>query len=200
MFGFHKASLKLHGRRKFIILCCQQHINQAEILDLFHPREILVHLVNGLADQVLYFPCRTKRGVVREGHASILGEFLYVLLVDHHQTSQEHALIPDHHDIRDIRRELQFVLDFCRRDVLATCRDDDVLEASGDFQETLIVQHAHVARAQPSIFRKCLSRLFRVFQVALKDVARLVLDFAILRDAQLRTRQSRTYSADLVVF
>src|SRR4029079_6567259 len=119
VFAIDERPLQLHRGRQLLVLRRQQLLDEPELLDRLHPRELLVDALDLAPDEVLDFPGAAQRGEIGEGHAALLRELRHRLVVDHDQAREELPLIADDHRVGDERRELQLVLDLGRRDVLA---------------------------------------------------------------------------------
>ena len=129
---FYETAAQFHCCGQFFIFGGQQHVDQAKILDLLHPREFAVYLRHFGANQVLHRLRAAKRREIRKRHLVILGKFFDVFLVDHHKAGQKLALVTNHHGVRNIGAELQAAFNFRRGDVFAPCGDDDILDPPGD--------------------------------------------------------------------
>ena len=80
---------------------------------------------------------------------------------------------------------LECVLEILRRDVLPACGDEDVLQAVGDREETVLVEAADVARAQPAVLRKDLAGRLLFLEVPAEDGVALDQHLAVVRHTQL---------------
>src|SRR3954453_22781730 len=180
----HETALQLHGRRQFLVLRRELTFDQIELLDGFDAREVDVDRLDLAMDQVLDLGRAAKAGVIGKGNVVVLGVFFDILLIDHEQTRQIRPLVADHHRVRDVRRELQLVLDFRRRDVLAARRDDDVLHPVGDLDEAFIVDDPDIARVEPAVDDR-LRRLLRVVEVAEEDGGPAHQNLHLRREADL---------------
>src|SRR5690606_17265543 len=74
-------------------------------------------------------------------------------------------LVTYHYRVGDVRAELEMVLPFRRRDVLATSSDDDVLHAVRDVVIAILVDAPYVTCVQPAIDQG-FSRLFGLIQIS----------------------------------
>src|SRR5215467_1775782 len=179
-----EGTAELHGRRQLLVLRGEDLLDEPELLDGLHPRELLVHPLDLAPDQVLHLGGPAEGGEVGEGYVLFLGELGHRLVVDHDQAGEELALIADDHRVRDEGRELELVLDLGGRDVIASRGDDDVLHAVGDGEEAVLIEHPHVPRSEPAVGDR-LRRLLRVLEVAEEDVGSAEEDLALRGNAYL---------------
>src|SRR5262245_6656720 len=191
-----ERALELHGRRELLVLCGEDLLDQPELLDGLHARQLPVDPVDLAADQLLDLLGPAERGEVRERHVPLLGELRDGLVVDHHQAGQELALVADDHGVRDVRGKLELVLDLRRRHVLAAGGDDDVLHPVRDAHEPVGVHHADVAGVEPPVHDR-LGGLGRVVVVAHEHVGALQQDLALGRDADLGARAGHAHGPEL---
>src|ERR1700682_1050913 len=118
----HEIPLQLHGRRQFLVLGCQLTFDQEKLLDGFDPREIGVHRLDLMLDQILDFRRPAQAGVIGEGNVVVLGKLLDIFLVDHDKAGQIGPLVADHDGVRNGGRELELVFHFRGRGLLAARR------------------------------------------------------------------------------
>src|SRR5215469_3935570 len=104
-----EGTAELHGRRQLLVLRGENLLDEAELLDGLHPRELLVHPLDLAPDQVLHLGGPAEGGEVGEGHVFLLGELGHRLVIDHDQAGEELALIADDHRVGDEGRELELV-------------------------------------------------------------------------------------------
>ena len=111
-----------------------------------------------------------------------------VVVIDHHQAGQKLASIANHHRVGDVWRELQQVLEFRGRDVLATGSDDDVLHPVGDLEIALVVEPTDVTGVQPAVAQR-LSRLGRLVIITHEDVGTAQQDLTFRRKPKFSARR-----------
>ena len=109
-------------------------------------------------------------------------------MVNHHQTSEEFALVANNHRIRNIRRKLELVFNLARRDVFAACCDDNVFLAVKYAEKALIIDIADIARMQPAINHR-LCRFLRLVEIAFENMRAAIDDFTILSDFHFDMRR-----------
>src|SRR5690606_22849307 len=102
----------------------------------------------------------------------------------------------DEQALADERVGTDAVLEHRGRDVLATGGDDDLLLASGDAEEAVVVERAQVARAEPSVLERLRGGL-GVPAVAPRDVRALDEDLAVVGDLHRGPGQRDAHGADL---
>ena len=93
-----------------------------------------------------------------------------------------------HHDdhLADDRVGADRVFERGRGDVLAAGRHDDLLLATGDFEEALLVEGADVAGLEP-VAVECLGRRLGVAPVLLEDVDAAHLDLVVFAETDADT-------------
>ena len=125
----------------------------------------------------------------------VLGELGDVLMVDHHQAGQVGAAVADHHGIGDVGGELELVLDFTRRDVLAAGGDDDVLHPIDDVDVAVVVDAPHVASVQPAL-AEGFRGLLRLVPIARYHAGAADEDLALVRKGDVNLRVGLAHAAD----
>jgi hypothetical protein len=110
-----------------------------------------------------------------------LGPLLELIPVRHHEHDRKLPAVADHHRLAHILVGLDFVLDRLRRNVLSAGRNDDVLFAIGDREET-IAKLADVSRVEPTFRVDRLGRRGGLVVVAPHDVRAARQNLTVRRD------------------
>ena len=120
------------------------------------------------------------------------------LSVDRDQRGDERPAVPDDHALADDQVAAEPVLEDRGSDVLAAGGDDYLLLPAGDRQESLVVQFAEVAAAEPAVLGERLGGRLLVLPVAGED--RLAVDqhLAVVGDADGDSGQGQADAADLL--
>ena len=119
--------------------------------------------------------------------------------VQHHERAQEGASLADDQDLLEERVARDGHLDIRRRDLLAVGEHQDVLDAPGD--EEVTVLHAHlVAGLEPTLAVEDLRRRLRLVPVARHDAGRAHDQLVELADAVLKSGQRPADAFGDVVF
>lgn len=105
------------------------------------------------------------------------------------QRGDERTLVAKHQRLRDEFATLDDILDRARGDVLAAGGDDEILLASDDVQEAIVVNAAQVAGLVPAILGKGILGGLAVLMVLREHRSALDLNLPILGDTQLETRE-----------
>src|SRR5215207_11390155 len=177
----HDVALHLQGRRQLARLLGEVVGQDREALDLLDAAHVRVHVVDGPLDlrpHLLGF--MHLLGI----EPVLLGKGGELLLVERYQRDQIRPAIAHHHRLRDPAVLLQPVLEVGRGDVLAARRDDDVLLATGDVEEAVLVEAAEIAGVQPAVLERLPGGRL-VLVVALEDVRALDQHLAVVADLDL---------------
>jgi hypothetical protein len=125
----HDPAFDLQRRRDLVLLGAEVAREDREALDLLVARAVGVHLVDDRLDT----PADGRRI-----------DALRLLGIDRDQRHDVGPLVSDDESLRDDRGGLERVLEVLRGDILAACRDEDVLLAVGDVDEAVLVDRAHI--------------------------------------------------------
>src|SRR5665647_1146025 len=90
----------------------------------------------------------------------------------------------------------QAVLKDRRGDVLASGSDQELLLATGDPQEPIVVQLSDVARMEPPVHDSVVGRVL-VVEVGRENAVSLDQDLSVVGDLDGDPRKGRTHGADL---
>src|SRR3954454_113067 len=131
-------ALDLQGRRQLALFLGQFAGQDRELLDLLDVREVLVRLVDLLLDLVA--------AIV------VIGVVVVALVAVHrYERDEVGPVVADDDRLGDLGALGDLLLDVRRRDVLAGRGDNDVLRATGDREEALVVDLAEVAGVEPAV-------------------------------------------------
>ena len=90
----------------------------------------------------------------------------------------ETAIFLDYKGVDHIRDIVDDRFQLLRIDVLAIGTEDHTLGTSAKEQVAILVDHAHVAGAEPSVLSERLLRCLFILEIAEEDIVSLDLDFA----------------------
>ena len=125
----------------------------------------------------------------------LLGQRGRLLRIEREERHQVRAAVAHHHRLRDPAALLQPVLQVGGRDVLAARGDDDVLLATGDVEEAVLVEPAEVPGVEPAVLER-LAGGGLVLVVALEDVRALDQHLAVLGDPHLHAVERPAHRAE----
>src|SRR5574341_529147 len=95
VFLVHHLALELHGGRQFLVLGRQLLLDEAELLDRFHPRQVAVHFFHLVPDQRDDLRGAAQAGEVGERDVVLLRVAGDVFVVDHDERGEELAPVAD---------------------------------------------------------------------------------------------------------
>src|SRR5262245_8369608 len=129
-------------------------------------------MAGAVVDALHDFPDQMPPGLRVVGALTDLGDYMQALAA--------RALALDAHGCRvpHARHVVDDLLDV-RGDQVRPAKDDEVLEPSADEEESLAVEEAQLARAQPSVGRERALRRLGILVVALHDAGTLHADLAL---------------------
>ena len=118
------------------------------------------------------------------------------LRIESDQRRNVASLVAEGRGLADERRTLQHSLEVLRSDVLAACRDDQILLAIGDLEEA-IFDLSDVSGVKPAVDDRQACRLF-ILVVTLHHVRRAVQHLTVLGDLHLDSDPCRSDGSEAV--
>ena len=172
-------------------------VEDREFADRLRPRDSLVGDVDGALD--LGPDGRVVRGIRQRhvgGQAVVAEPGRQHLGIKRHEGGDERFLVAHDDDLADDRVGSDRVFERRRRDVLAAGRHDDLLLASRDRQEALVVERPEISRLEPVAVERG-GRCLGVLPVLLEDVDAADLHLAVIGEAHTDAGEDGTHRADL---